>query len=275
MVCLLKLLAISAAFLTLSLLATEEKSAYNPEFSKLVWADEFNGKGLPDASKWNYEIGYIRNKELQYYSYAKTENSRLENGKLVIEAHRSPDGKITSASLVTLGKFSFLYGRVEVRARVPQGLGTWPAIWMMGTDIYKNGWPKCGEIDILEQVGSSPTKFHANVHTYGSIKLDKNGKYAIKKGWTRTFENYADFHTYALEWTPDSLKFFYDEKFLGEYKKDPKLPDYWHFDKPMYLILNLAIGGAWGGAKGVDESIFPVKYEIDWVRYYNKKTSKN
>lgn len=266
----LKFLSLLPLFLTLPLFAKDVKNDYNPEFSKLVWSDEFKGKGLPDSSKWDYEKGYVRNKEAQFYSDAKLENSRREKGKLVIEARRLPDGKITSASLVTLGKFSFLYGRVEIRARVPEGRGTWPAIWMMGTDIYKVGWPKCGEIDILEHVGYSPKKFHANVHTYGSIKLDKDGKYAVKKGWTRVFENNTDWHTYALERTEDSLKFFYDGELLGEYKKDPKLPDYWHFSKPMYLILNLAIGGAWGGSKGIDESIFPVKFEVDWVRYYNK-----
>ena len=244
------------------------KAGYNPEISKLVWSDEFDGKGLLDSSKWDYEEGYIRNKEAQFYTRADARNARVENGVLVIEALKDADGKITSASVNTLGKFDFLYGRVEVRARVPKGRGTWPAIWMMGTDIRSVSWPKCGEIDIMEQVGFNPESFQANVHTYGSIVLDKNSKNPIKKGWKRLFENYTDFHTYALEWYPDKLKFFYDGKFIGEYKKLDDRPEYWHFNKPMYLLINLAIGGSWGGQKGIDENIFPARYEIDWVRYY-------
>ena len=244
---------------------------YNPKINRLVWSDEFDGSGMLDGSKWGYEEGYIRNKEAQFYTREDSKNVRRENGILTIEAHKAADGKITSGSVNTLGKFDFLYGRVEVRAKVPKGRGTWPAIWMMGTDIKKVGWPKCGEIDILEQVGFNPKSFQANVHTYGSIRLDKNGKHPIPKGWKKIFENYEDWHTYALEWYPDALKFFYDGEFIGEYKKDDRYPEHWHFNKPMYLLINLAIGGSWGGQKGIDDAIFPARYEIDWVRYYKEQ----
>ena len=117
----------------------------------------------------------------------------------------------------------------------------------------------------MEEVGFDEDVLTANVHTYGSAKLKTEN---IKKGWRRKIENAcADFHVYALEWTPQSLKFFIDGKFLGEYPR-PKNPDYWHFDKPMYLLMNLAIGGSWGGKKGIDDAIFPAKYYIDYVRYY-------
>lgn len=244
-----------------------EGTDYDRSIKTLDWAEEFDKDGRPNPEKWDYEVGYVRNKEAQYYTKDDPKNTRVEGGMLVIEAVKdeSAKNKITSASVITLNKKEFLFGRIEVRAKIPGGRGTWPAIWLLGVDRSKLGWPKCGEIDIMEEVGFDEDVLTANVHTYGSIKL-KTEK--IKKGWRRTIENACDdFHVYALEWTPQSLKFFIDGKFLGEYPR-PKNPDYWHFDSPMYLLINLAIGGSWGGQKGIDDAIFPAKYYIDYVRYY-------
>ena len=240
---------------------------YDRNIKTLDWSEEFDVDGRPNPEKWDYEVGYVRNKEAQYYTKDDPKNTRVENGMLVIEAVKdeSSPNKITSASVITLNKKEFLYGRIEVRAKIPGGRGTWPAIWLLGVNRSKLGWPKCGEIDIMEEVGFDEDVLTANVHTYGSAKLKTEN---IKKGWRRKIENAcADFHVYALEWTPQSLKFFIDGKFLGEYPR-PKNPDYWHFDKPMYLLMNLAIGGSWGGKKGIDDAIFPAKYYIDYVRYY-------
>ncbi len=237
----------------------------------LVWNDEFDGTGLPDASKWDYETGYVRNKEAQEYRVASLKNSHLENGKLVIEAHKEAEGKVSSASVMTRGKKDFLYGRIDVSAKMPRGVGVWPAIWTLGTNIgEKNvGWPSCGEIDIMEFVGFQPGMTHFNVHTYGTICLDKGKNTLVAKGWQIPCADLSDkFHVYSLDWTEKNLKMFFDNMLVGVYPKLKGQPDYWPFDKPQYLLLNLAIGGAWGGQKGIDDSIFPARYEIDFVRYY-------
>ena len=233
---------------------------------KLVWADEFNGTGLPDPAKWGYEIGLIRNKEAQYYTDQRKENVRQENGVLVIEARKEDykGSKFTAASINTLGKFGFEYGKVEVRAKLPKTLGSWPAIWMMGEDRTLVGWPRCSEIDIMEHVAHNPSWIHATVHQV------KDGGGHQSAGEKIQLPDYADaFHVYGMEWTPKGLSFSIDEKVYFSFPYAG--PSTWTFDKRMYLMLNLAIGGSWGGQKGIDESGFPCRMEVDFVRVYQRK----
>ena len=241
-----------------------------PKKLKLVWSDEFNKAGLPDANKWTYEEGYIRNKELQYYTKQRPENARIENGNLVIEARLDSlnvGGKkapITSASITTEGKAEWQYGRVEVRAKIPSSLGTWPAIWMLGKNRREVGWPACGELDIMEHVGYDPDKLHFTVHTkaYNHIKkTDKGAKVPFA-------QPYADYHVYAMDWTKEKIDFLLDNKVVFTFKNEGTGPDVWPYDQPFYLILNLAFGGGWGGQKGVDVNSLPQKFYIDYVRVY-------
>lgn len=250
---------------------------------KLSWSDEFDYAGLPDSKRWMSEVGFIRNREAQYYTAGRKENARVENGRLIIEArkekfpnargtpgstnwNRAEFAEVTSASLTTRGIKEQRYGRIEVKAKLPQGRGVWPAIWMLGTNISKAGWPRCGEIDIMEYVGFEPNTIHANIHTgkYNHVKkTGKGNRIQVEKP-------YEDFHVYAIEWTRERLDFFVDEKKYFTYAKEPNAgEDVWPFDQAHYLILNLAIGGAWGGQKGIDDSIFPARYEIDYVRIYD------
>jgi beta-glucanase (GH16 family) len=234
---------------------------------KLVWEDNFDYKGLPDPAVWSYEEGYVRNREAQYYTTGRAENARVEDGNLVIEARKDnwKGNKITSASIHTYGKKSIMYGRVEVRAKLPTGKGTWPAIWMLGNSIQTGtGWPACGEIDIMENVGYDPDVVHGNIHTkaYNHVQ-------GTAKGNKLTLERpYEKFYTYAIEWYDDRIEFFIDDECYLVFENENKGNDTWPFDKPHYLILNLAIGGAWGGQQGIDDSIFPQKYYIDYVKVY-------
>ncbi|HBL75335.1 MAG: glycoside hydrolase [Bacteroidetes bacterium GWF2_42_66] len=236
---------------------------------ELVWSDEFGSNGLPDTDKWGYESGLVRNKEAQYYTIYRKENARVENGMLIIEARKEKyqDAEYTSASINTFNKKHFLYGRFEVRAKLPVGKGTWPAIWMLGTNKKEKGWPVCGEIDIMENVGFDSLKIHANIHTgeYNHVKgTGKGSTVVIDKPWD-------DFHVYALEWSKDRLDFFVDSQKYFTYLNDGANNEQtWPFGKPQYLLLNLAIGGAWGGQKGINDAAFPHQYCIDYVRVYQK-----
>lgn len=234
---------------------------------KLVWFDEFDGTGLPDSTRWGYEVGYVRNNELQYYTQARLENARRENGQLIIEARK--DGwqghDITSASIVTKDRKSFLYGRIEVRAKLPTGKGTWPAFWMLGTDIGQVGWPACGEIDIMENVGFQPSTIHGTVHTPAYY----SGSGGARGGSMQTSSPWLEYHLYAIEWFPDRIDFFVDStKYFTFYNQGTSAT--WPFNKPHYLLLNLAIGGAWGGAQGVDLSLLPHRLYVDYVRVYER-----
>jgi beta-glucanase (GH16 family) len=237
---------------------------------KLVWEDNFDYKGLPNPELWSYEEGYVRNNEAQFYTTKRQENARVENGNLIIEARKDnwEGNQITSASIHTYGKKSILYGRVEVRAKLPTGRGTWPAIWMLGNSI-QNGtrWPDCGEIDIMENVGYDPDVVHANIHTKAynhAIGTAKGNKLEVK-------EPYDNYYTYAVEWYPDRMEFFIDDKQYMVYENENNGFATWPFDQPHYLIINLAIGGGWGGQKGIDDSIFPQKYYIDYVKVYERE----
>jgi beta-glucanase (GH16 family) len=240
---------------------------------KLVWSDEFNYEGMPDTNKWGYEEGFVRNHESQYYTRARLENARVENGNLVIECrkeHYTPPNHApvdyTAASLTTQNKESWRYGRIEVRAKIPQGKGVWPAIWMLGTNITEVGWPRCGEIDNMEFVGKEPSGIHGTLH------YSVDGKHQSDGGKLETNQPYADFHVYAIEWTPERIDFYFDAtKYhsvpldkAGQGAANP-------FRKPQYLILNFALGGDWGGP--IDDSVLPQQFLIDYVRVYQPTKS--
>ena len=237
---------------------------------ELTWSEEFNYIGKPDEAFWGYEKGYVRNRELQYYT-DQLQNAKVENGFCTIQAIPEAEDSLTSASINTLNKVDFLYGRIEVRAKIPSALGSWPAIWMLGTNISEIGWPACGEIDIMEHVGFDPDKIHANIHTksYNHVLgTNKGNIIAAADPW-------ADFHVYAFEWFEDRMDFFFDDSLYFSFQNDMAgNNDTWPFDKPHYLLINLAYGGGWGGQKGVDTSMLPLKYQIDYVRYYEKPDSK-
>jgi beta-glucanase (GH16 family) len=237
---------------------------------KLVWSDEFNYKGLPDSTKWGYDVGTgdwgWGNNEAQYYTKANLNNVVVENGVLSIIARKEKfEGKeYTSTRMVTRGKADWSFGRVEISAKLPKGRGTWPAGWMLGSNINTAGWPLCGEIDIMEHVGYDPDTIVGSVHT--TTYNHQKGTQKTKRIFIKN--PYTEFHTYACEWNNDKMVFLLDGMpYLtvpNEHKTDKEYP----FNNPQYLLLDLAIGGNWGGTKGIDESIFPVRMEVDYVRVY-------
>lgn len=234
-----------------------------------MWQDEFDRAGAPSPDNWVPEVGKVRNQELQYYTDRRIENAYQEDGWLVIEA-RKEDYKgstVTSASLTTRRAWTHVY--IEVRAQVPLGKGTWPAIWMLGDSRRKKGaervgWPMCGETDIMEYVGFMPDKFHYTIHT------DKyNGKKGTSKGSSLLLpESDKVPHVWGLDWKRDRMDFYQDGKKVFTYANEKSGEAAWPYDRPAYLLLNLAIGGSWGGQKGVDDSIFPAKFKVDYVRIY-------
>lgn len=240
---------------------------------QLVWADEFETAGLPDPDRWGYDVGGHGwgNDELQYYTEARPENARVEGGRLIIEARREPlEGRsYTSARLVTKGRGDWQYVRVEARARLPSGRGTWPAIWMLPTDWRYGGWPASGEIDIMEHVGHDPDVVHATVHTeaYNHVKGTQVGSSLVVPTARE------EFHVYAIEWTPREIRAYIDDEHYFTFRNEA-LEDAsagyreWPFDQPFHLVLNIAVGGGWGGAEGVDPDIWPQRMEVDFVRVY-------
>jgi beta-glucanase (GH16 family) len=253
---------------------------------KLVWSDEFNYTGQPDPAKWGYEEGYVRNNEAQYYTVNRLENARVENGCLVIEGRKDnmanpefdakgkgptsrPTLPYTAASIHTRGKAAWLFGRVEVRAKIPSGLGVWPAAWMLGTNITKIGWPRCGEIDIMEFVGKDAGRIHGTLHWGTSYKKGEHKASGKAFPTTRPFD---DFHIYAVEWYPDRIDFFFDDTKYHTVKAEDvvKASGDNPFLKEQYLILNLALGGDWGGK--IDDANLPQRYLIDYVRVYQQAT---
>ncbi len=240
-----------------------------PAPRRLIWSDEFNIGTMPDTATWVYDTGGngFGNNELQYYRSFRPENARIENGNLVIEARKEvfENRQFTSARLLTQGKVELKRGRIEVRAKLPAGRGTWPAIWMLNARLDMQ-WPNDGEIDIMEHVGFDPGVIHGTVHTeaYNHIKN-------TQKGGTITLPDASTaFHTYAIDWTTDRIDFFADDQKYYSFERRIHGSDHaqWPFIEPFHLILNVAVGGNWGGQKGVDESIFPQRMEIDWIRVY-------
>jgi beta-glucanase (GH16 family) len=272
----------SVIFLTALLCVSVSIKAQTPSKRKLVFADEFNYTGLPDSTKWDYEKGFVREAEPQYYTVKRLQNCRVENGMLVIEGRKeqypNPGYKAgsnkrtekeefapyTSGSINTYGKYSWRYGRIEVKAKVPGGNGSWPAFWMLGDDHKTKGWPLCGEIDIMEFLGRDSTKVHATVHYADSLGRHRQQGTAPVMG-----KPADDFHIYAVDWDDKTMDFYYDDQkyFTFEYK-NMKGADVNVFKKKFYLLLNLALGSKedWGGPQ--DDTILPIKYYIDYVRVY-------
>ncbi len=239
----------------------------------LVWSDEFEYSGSPDSTKWNYDLadgcpnvcGWGNN-EAQYYT-KDLKNVRVENGMLIIEVHKdSLGGKAyTSTRMVSKGKGDWLYGRIEVKAKLPSGKGTWPAIWMLSTDWKYGGWPESGEIDIMEHVGYDPGVVHGTIHTKAYnhiIGTQKEGKLIVA-------DCMDAFHVYAIDWSENKMDFYIDNIMYYSVPRDPN-DDFsgWPFDKRFHLILNQAVGGNWGGKEGIDDSIWPQRMEVDYVRVY-------
>lgn len=232
-----------------------------------TWADEFEYKGLPNSAKWNYDIGGNGwgNNELQYYT-DNIKNVEVGNGVLTITARKENfSGKeYTSTRLISKNKGDFLYGRIEVKAKLPTGKGTWPAIWMLPTDWAYGGWPKSGEIDIMEHVGFDQDKVHISVHTEAynhSIKTQRSGTKMVNGAS-------IDFHIYRVDWTPKSILGFIDGEQIFQFLNEEKGSAVWPFDKRFHILINLAFGGNWGAAQGIDPSVLPQKLEVDYVRVY-------
>jgi len=248
--------------------ASKSQSKY-----QLIWHDEFDVTGLPDSTKWNYDTegnasGW-GNSEAQYYTTARKENAWVENGILNIKARREMfQGKAyTSARLHS--KTAWLYGKIEVRAKLPNGRGTWPAIWMMpeGWSFHDGNWPNIGEIDIMEHVGHDLGVIHASAHS-----KDYQWQKGTQKTATIRIPDVAEnFHSYIWEWTPNTMRAYVDDQLYFEYKNEGLGISKWPYIKPFYLILNVAIGGAWGSVEGIDTKAFPQSMQVDYVRIYQKK----
>jgi beta-glucanase (GH16 family) len=235
-----------------------------------VWGDEFNYTGLPDSTKWNYDVGGNGwgNNELEFYTEKRSENARVENGNLVIEARKeSWQGlNYTSARLLTKNKGDWQYGKIEVRARLPRGRGTWPAIWMLGSTTPLK-WPDDGEIDIMEHVGFDQGVIHGTIHC-----KKYNWVSGTQKTATITVPDCSDsFHVYTVEWDNNVISLFVDSTRYFTFSNEGSGYDAWPFGNKMFLILNIAVGGNWGGQQGVDNTIWPQKMEIDYVRVWQKK----
>lgn len=239
---------------------------------KLVWSDEFDRDGLPDPQRWSYDVGGHGwgNKELQFYTDARRENARVEEGHLIIEARREAwEGMdYTSARLVTKGKGDWSHGRFEIRAKLPQGRGTWPAIWMLPTvwNLGNGSWPDNGEIDIMEHVGHDEGVVHASTHTHAH-QWPKNTQRTAKIDVPNASEA---FHTYVLEWDAEEIRVSVDDRHYFTSRKEGGDWTSWPFFRDFHLILNVAVGGMWGGQKGVDPEVFPQRMEIDFVRVYQR-----
>ena len=251
---------------------------------ELLWSDEFNDEEL-DLTKWNklnWKPGWVNN-ELQAYTDRDT-NIFLENGHLVLQGNIEPGysgtdyvgnnyvADYTSGRVNTDDKFSTTYGRFDIKAKLPAGKGSWPAIWMLGESISSLGWPQCGEIDIMEHVGYDQGLVHGSIHTQ-----DYNHMYGTQKSGSKYVDDVTDaFHVYSLEWSPFYLRYLIDnEPFFFVYNDSNGDFGKWPFNDPHYLILNLAIGGDWGGVQGVSASAFPMKMYIDYVRVYKKSDTYN
>ena len=234
-----------------------------------IWSDEFDYTGLPNSTKWAYDVGGHGwgNNESQYYTDARSENARVENGNLIIEARKESyqGSDYTSARIVSKGLGDWKYGKIEVRAKIPTGKGMWPAIWMLPSENVYGTWPKSGEIDIMENVGFEPNTIHWNVHTESynhSIGTNKGDKDDF-------FEPYNNYYTYAVEWYEDSIRFLVDDVEYFQFDKESSNSNVWPFDQKFHLLLNIAVGG-WGGLQGIDANAFPQKMYVDYVRVYKQ-----
>jgi beta-glucanase (GH16 family) len=233
----------------------------------LFWSEEFDHNGLPDSKKWNIEVGKARaNNEPQYYTN-DLKNVQVADGKLTITVRQEDFEKgkrYTSARINTKGKCEFTYGRIEARAKLPKGRGVWPAFWTLG---LTEGWPACGEIDIMEYWGHDENTIASNIHTRDynhTTGTGRGGKITYEKPW-------EDFHIYAVEWYPDRMDFYMDDKMFYSCISKGEGVGEWPFFAPQFLIVNLALWNNWNGQPGIDDSIFPQEFIIDYIRVYNLK----
>jgi len=245
---------------------------------KLVWSDEFNGAdgSSPDSSKWTYDIGGNGwgNNELEYYTN-RTQNAQIKGGNLVItaqkETYTGSDGvtrNYTSARLKTQGLFTQAYGRFEASIKIPAGQGMWPAFWMLGNNISSVGWPKCGEIDIMENIGREPSTVHGSLHSSSTVAQtsDASAPFSLPAG-----QNFADaFHLYAVEWEPGTVRFYVDSNLYATFTQSQwPAGGTWSFDHPFFILLNVAVGGNWPGPPD-STTVFPQQMLVDYVRIYTK-----
>lgn len=243
----------------------------------LVWSDEFNSPdgSAVDSTKWVFDVGGEGwgNQELEYYTN-RVQNAHIESGNLVIEAraekYKGADGKtrdFTSARIKTLGKFSRTYGRFEARLKMPYGQGLWPAFWMLGDDVNRVGWPACGEIDIMENIGREPSVNHGSIHGPGYVGGDGIEAHYTLSGKKSLAD---DFHTYAVEWDPDEVRFYVDDDLYATQSRANLRPGQkWVFDHPFFLLLNVAVGGDWPGSPD-GSTVFPQRMLVDYVRVYGR-----
>ena len=232
-----------------------------------AWQDEFDYTGLPDAAKWSFQQGGHGwgNNEMQHYTDS-IDNAFVGDGVLTIAARkeRRQERNYTSARLVSKGKGDFLYGRFEIRARLPSGKGTWPALWMLPTEKAYGDWPRSGEIDIMEHVGYDPGKIHITMHTEAynhRINTQRTGTKVIDDAMTQ-------FHRYRTDWTPDAIRGYIDDVLVLDFPNEGTGSKAWPFDKRFHFLINIAVGGDWGGQQGVDDKSFPAEMQIDYVRAY-------
>lgn len=235
---------------------------------KLVWSDEFDYTGLPDSTKWSYEIGGHGwgNNEKQFYTAKRLENASVKDGVLSITAVKETfeGAGYTSARLTSKNKGDWKYGRFEIKAKMPKGRGLWPAIWMLPSDGKYGDWPVSGEIDIMEHVGYLPDSLYGTVHT-GAY----NHRIGTQKGSKVYRKDLSDaFHVYVLQWDENEIKIGIDDDLYFSFPNEKKTAQEWPFDQRFHLLLNMAVGGDWGGSRGIDETIFPQTLQIDYVRVY-------
>jgi beta-glucanase (GH16 family) len=244
----------------------------------LAWSDEFSSANgsAPDATKWTYDLGGggWGNQELESYT-ARTQNVQIQNGNLVITAlqenYTGSDGiarNYTSARLKTQNLFTQAYGRFEARIKIPKGQGIWPAFWMLGNDISQNGWPKCGEIDIMENIGREPGIVHGSLHGPSSVAHTSDSTSTVSLPPGKSYSD--DFHTYAVEWEPGTVRFYVDSDNYATFTQ-AQWPGggQWVFDHPFYMIMNVAVGGVWPGSPDASTQ-FPQQMLVDYVRVYSK-----
>ena len=253
-----------------ALLPTPDTRVCEP--GDLVWSDEFDEDGIPSASRWRYEAGGHGwgNQELQFYTTVRSRNAWVEDGSLIIEARKQPWSGRAYTSARLLSREEWLYGRFEVRAILPSGRGTWPAIWMLPDLSKYGGWPRAGEIDIMEHVGFSPDRVHFTVHTdaYNHQRGTQRGS-QIRVPTAR-----SEFNVYAMEWTPSEIRGYVNDRnyfrFRNQRLTNSAADDrQWPFDHPFHFVLNIAVGGTWGGQQGIDPDIWPQRMQIDYVRVYS------
>lgn len=225
----------------------------------LVWSDEFNTDGAPDPAKWGYNLGAggWGNNEVQFYT-DRPENSIVEGGSLKIKVVKEnySGSPYTSARLLSQNKYSFKYGKAEIKAKLPVGGGTWPAIWMLGNNIGSVSWPACGEIDIMEHKGNELNKIHSTLHYPGRSGGNADGGSKVISNAT------TEFHKYTLEWSATSIKMFVDDLPIHSVTNTSSLP----FNQNFFLILNVAMGGSFGGT--IDPAVTGATMEIDYIRVY-------